>query len=118
MFSGGNRTTSATWNVKADKLTLRPYNAALGDLSGSICTELGHNGSTDEKFDRCVFETRTAFDCLLRHRVTKGGDITDNISACKFHINNMKDAIARSEFDKRLLDDKLTTLNDMRKSFV
>ena len=113
MFSGGTRTTSSTWNVRDEKLTLRPYNAALNELSTSICTDLGH-GDTD----RCMFETRTAFDCLLRHRVTKGGDVTDNVSSCKYHIENMKDAIARSDFDKRFLDDKLSTLNDMRKSFV
>ena len=118
MFSAGDRSSNATWNVKDDKLTLRPYNSALGDLSSSVCTDLGHNGVNEQKWDRCVFETRTAFDCLLRHRVTKGGDVTDNISACKFHINNMKDAVARSDFDKRFLDDKLTSLNDMRKSFV
>ena len=113
MFSGGSRTSSPTWNVKDEKLTLRPYNAALNELTSSICADLGH-GDTD----RCLFETRTAFDCLLRKRVTKGGDVTDNIGSCKYHIENMKDAVARSEFDKRFLDDKLTSLNDMRKSFV
>ena len=82
MFSGGNRTTAATWNVKDDKLTLRPYNNALTELTTSVCAELGH-GSTDN----CLFETRTAFDCLLRQRVRKGGDVEDNVGACKYHID-------------------------------
>ena len=33
MFSGGNRTTAPTWNVKDTVLTLRPYNAALNKLT-------------------------------------------------------------------------------------
>ena len=33
MFSGGSRTTSATWIVKDENLKLRPYNAALNDLT-------------------------------------------------------------------------------------
>ena len=89
MFAGGNRTSAATWNVKEDKLTLRPYNAALNDLTTQLCADLGH-GSTDT----CLFETRTAFDCLLRNRVRKGGDVHDNIGSCKYHIQKMKSVVS------------------------
>lgn len=113
MFSGGNRTTAPTWNVNEEKLTLRPYNAALNDLTSSICSELGQEGN-----DTCLFETRTAFDCLLRHRVRKGGDLEDNYGQCKYHIDQMKANVSRSDFTSRLLDEKLKGLNDMRQSFV
>ena len=113
MFAGGNRTSAATWNVKEEKLILRPYNTALNDLTTSICAELGH-GNTDT----CLFETRTAFDCLLRNRVRKGGDIEDNIGSCKFHIDKMKSTVSGNTTQSKLLDDKLSQLNDMRKSFV
>ena len=113
MFAGGNRTTAPTWNNKDDKLTLRPYNEALKQLTSSLCKEIGQEGQ-----DTCLFETRTAFDCLLRHRVRKGGDIEDNVGACKYHIDQMKTNISRSDFHNRLLDSKLTALNDMRQSFV
>ena len=112
MFAGGERTSSATWIVKED-FKLRPYNAALNDLTNGLCKELGQEGS-----DNCLFETRTAFDCLLRHRVRKNGDITDNIGACKNHINNMKSQVSRSDHSNRFLDAKLRELDDMRKSFV
>ena len=91
MFSGGNRTTSATWVSKDEKLTLRPYNAKLNELTSSLCDDLGHKGS-----DMCMFETRTAFDCVLRHKVRKGGNEIDNIGKCKHHIENMKTAVCRS----------------------
>ena len=68
MFSGGNRTTSALWVSPEKELTLRPYNAKLTELTQELCSSLGHQDS-----DMCLFETRTAFDCLLRHRVRKGG---------------------------------------------
>lgn len=113
MFSGGNRTTAPTWNVRDEKLTLRPYNQALSELTSSLCAELGQKGQ-----DTCLFETRTAFDCLLRHRVRKGGDLEDNIGQCKHHIDNMKAHVSRSDYTGRLLDEKLSSLNDMRQSFV
>lgn len=113
MFSGGNRTTAPTWNVKDEKLTLRPYNQALTQYTSELCTDIGQKDS-----DTCLFETRTAFDCLLRHRVRKGGDIENNIGSCKYHIENMKSNVSRSDFTGRLLDDKLQQLNDMRQSFV
>ena len=51
----------------------------------------------------CLFETRTAFDCLLRHKVQKFGDISDNIGACKHHIANMKSAVGHiTVLDKHL----------------
>ena len=69
-----------------------------------------------------MFETRTAFDCLLRHKVTKFGDITDNIGACSYHINNMKVNIGKASPSRddygKVLDFYLEELNYMRKSFV
>ena len=109
MFAGGNRTTAPTYKVRDDKLTLRPYNQALSAYTADLCAELGQEGQ-----DNCLFETRTAFDCLLRHKVRKQGDITDNYGACKYHIDQMKNHISRSEFANRLLDQKLKDLNNMR----
>jgi len=57
-----------------------------------------------------MFETRTAFDCLLRHRVRKYGDVTDNLGACKHHIGNMKEALGHSE----ILDRHIDALNRSR----
>ena len=37
MFSGGVRTIAPTYTVDDQKLTLRPYNAKLGELSQSVC---------------------------------------------------------------------------------
>ena len=102
MFTGGSRTSSATWIVKDESLKLRPYNAALETLTTSLCKDLGQEGS-----DNCLFETRTAFDCLLRHRVRKGGDLEDNIGACRHHVDNMKNHVSRSDWSNRLLDAKL-----------
>ena len=109
MFTGGSRTSSATWIVKDDSLKLRPYNAALNDLTSGLCKELGQESS-----DNCLFETRTAFDCLLRHKVRKGGDLEDNYGQCKFHIDSMKSHVSRSDFTSRVLDAKLRELDDMR----
>ena len=66
--------------------------------------------------DKCLFETRTAFDCVLRMRVRKYGDMTDNLGACKHHISNMKNALG--EEHSTLLDNHLEKLNYARKSFV
>ena len=77
MFSGTNRTTSATWHVTDSKLTVRPYNEKLHELTTSVCQELGH-----AKNDKCLFEARTAFDCVLRARVRKGANELDNVGAC------------------------------------
>ena len=82
MFSGTNRTSSATWHVQDTKLTLRPYNEKLTDLTKSLCDELGHKGK-----DQCLFETRMAFDCVLRARVRKGANELDNVGGCKHHID-------------------------------
>ena len=110
MYSGGDRYIATHYRVNDTKLTLRPYNAALATLTAKICNEVGKNGD-----DRCDFEARTAFDCLLRHRVTKFGDITDNIGMCKHHISNMKEYLPGHE---ATLDKHLTELNYMSKSFV
>ena len=62
----------------------------------------------------CQFEARTAFDCLLRHKVRKFGDMSDNVGACKHHIGHMKAALGH----EALLDSKVSALNYMPKSFV
>ena len=109
MLSGGNRATSSKFRVQDEGLTLRPYNQALGQLTASVCQEVGM-----AEQDVCLFEARTAFDCLLRRKVSKLGDITDNEGACKHHIANMKAALGHPEY----LDKKLRELNYMPRSFV
>ena len=88
MFSGGVRSQAPTFRQTHDELTIRPYNAALTELTSDICNQVGQNRS-----DLCLFETRTAFDCLLRNKVRKFGDIMDNVGACSHHISNMKTAL-------------------------
>ena len=110
MFSGGNRNTIPEYRSKQESLVLRPYNQALGQLTSKICAEAGQADS-----DVCLFETRTAFDCLLRNKVRKFGDITDNVGACKHHIAHMKEALGGHE---SMLDKHLTELNNMPRSFV
>jgi hypothetical protein len=103
--------------VREDELRLRPYNQALSQLTGKICGELGLGSS-----DVCLFETRVAFDCVLRQKVQKFGAITDNIGHCSNHINTMKSNIqkagpSRSDFSS-MIDNYLEEVNYMPKSFV
>lgn len=85
MFSGGSRQQHPVFRTQEQELRVRPYNHALTSLTSKICGELGLPSS-----DVCLFETRTAFDCLLRQKVQKMGAITDNLGHCKHHISNMK----------------------------
>ena len=70
MFSGGTRTIAPEYRVKDTHLRIRPYNSKLDELTGSLCQSIGLQSN-----DVCLFEARTAFDCVLRHKVTKMGDI-------------------------------------------
>ena len=79
MFSGGNRTIAPTYTVNDEKLTLRPYNAKLGELSQTVCADIEGAQSVS---DRCLFEARTAFDCVLRNKVRQFGSQMDNLGAC------------------------------------
>ena len=117
MFGGVNRQQHPQYHSKETELTLRPYNQKLTQLTGQICSEIGLGSS-----DVCLFETRVAFDCLLRNKVQKMGSITDNIGACSSHINTMKVQIAqagpaRKDFAEHL-DGYLEDLHYMKKSFV
>ena len=117
MFGGGNRTQAPTYYSPEQELRLRPYNAALNSLTHKICGEIGLGES-----DTCLFETRTAFDCVLRKKVQKFGAVTDNLGHCSHHINTMKKNIGnanpiRSDFGK-MLDDYLDEIHYMSKSFV
>ena len=40
MFSGGQRSIAPTYNVRDEKLTLRPYNAKLGELAQTVCGDI------------------------------------------------------------------------------
>ena len=111
MFSGGNRNITPAFRVQDHTLTLRPYNEKLNQLAAQICSEVGQAES-----DRCLFETRTAFDCVLRNKVRKFGDIMDIQGACKNHITNMKEALGVA--NAPLLDVHLEEVAYMRKSFV
>ena len=86
MFSGGSRTIAPVYEVNDQRLTLRPYNNELHETSARLCQQvgLGHSNTV------CMFEVRTALDCVLRNKVRKFGDISDNIGACKHHIANAK----------------------------
>ena len=112
MFSGGQRAIAPTYMVKEEKLTLRPYNAALGTLTQTVCAQIEGNSVSD----RCLFEARTAFDCVLRHKVRQYGATTDNIGACTHQINNMKQA--RGEASASIIDQQCEKLHYARKSFV
>lgn len=109
MFSGGNRATASQFKTQEQSFSLRPYHQALTQLTGKICAEVGQSGE-----DRCLFEARTAFDCVLRHKVRKFGDISDNEGACAHHIQSMKAALGHPA----ILDRRIHELNSMPKSFV
>ena len=111
MFSGGTRHISPVYKSPETTLKLRPYNDKLNQLTGSICAEIGQENS-----DRCLFETRTAFDCVLRNKVRKYGDIMDVQGACSNHIANMKTALGAASTS--VLDRHLEEVTYMRKSFV
>lgn len=70
MFAGGSRQTAPEFRVRDTELKTRPYNDALNTFTSKICGELGLPDS-----DVCMFETRTAFDCVLRGKVTKLGEV-------------------------------------------
>jgi hypothetical protein len=91
-----------------EQLTLRPYNATLDQLTAHVCTQVGQADS-----DVCRFEARTAFDCVLRNKVRKMGNLTDNVGACKHHIAHMKAALGNDTF----LDQQVTRLDNMAQSF-
>ena len=82
---------SPVYEVREERLTLRPYQAKLTELTQSVCAAI-----EGEPSERCLFEARTAFDCVLRHKVRQFGSETDNIGACKSHIDNMKSALGQS----------------------
>ena len=76
-----------------------------------MCDDVGQGGE-----DKCLFEVRTAFDCLYRHKVRKGGDFNDNRGACRHHISNMKEALGEGHAD--YLDDKISSIVYARHSLV
>jgi len=117
MFGGPNRQQSPQFITKEQELRLRPYNQELTKLTSNLCNEIGLGSS-----DVCLFETRLAFDCVLRQKVQKFGALTDNLGICSSHINHMKAHIekkgpSRADF-ANLLDSKLDEVNYARKSFV
>ena len=117
MFGGANRQQHPRFTTSENELIIRPYNNKLTQMTGKICGEIGLGQS-----DVCLFETRLAFDCVLRQKVQKMGALTDNIGHCSSHINSMKVNIEkegpiRSDF-AGLLDGYLEDLHYMRKSFV
>lgn len=109
MFSGGQRSIAPQYHVTDESLRVRPYNQALTTLTHKLCAQVGQPNS-----DRCLFEARTAFDCLLRQKVQKFGDITDNVGACKHHIASMKESLGHPQ----LLERHIEELTHLRHSFV
>ena len=112
MFSGGQRNIAPDYGVRADHLTLRPYHAKLTELTQSVCANL-EGGSAS---DACLFEARTAFDCILRNKVRQYGDNMDNLGACQIHIDNMKKAMGGSAAS--IIDAQCEKLHYARHSFV
>ena len=117
MFGGAKRQIHPVYQSQDKELRLRPYNQQLSGLTGKICGEIGLGQS-----DVCLFETRLAFDCVLRGKVQKFGAVSDNIGHCSSHINTMKvnlekEGPVRSDF-AQLLDGYLDEINYMHKSFV
>ena len=117
MFGGANRQQNPQFITQEKELRLRPYNQELTKLTSTLCNEIGLGSS-----DVCLFETRVAFDCVLRQKVQKFGAVNDNLGTCSNHINVMKAHIekagpSRADFAS-VLDHKLDELNYMRKSFV
>eukprot|EP00351_Strombidinopsis_sp_SopsisLIS2011_P000496 CAMPEP_0116874238 /NCGR_PEP_ID=MMETSP0463-20121206/5675_1 /TAXON_ID=181622 /ORGANISM="Strombidinopsis sp, Strain SopsisLIS2011" /LENGTH=118 /DNA_ID=CAMNT_0004517633 /DNA_START=2037 /DNA_END=2393 /DNA_ORIENTATION=+ len=118
MFSGGSRIIAPQYNVTDDQLTLRPYNKELHEVSSNMCQQVGLGHSNNV----CMFEVRTALDCVMRNKVRKFGDIADNLGACKHHISNMKQNLSKEagvnkDFEKSL-DSSFSDLHYARKSFV
>ena len=117
MFGGVNRQQNPQFYTAETELRVRPYNQKLNQLTHKICGELGLGES-----DVCLFETRLAFDCVLRKKVQKMGAVTDNLGACKEHISTMKSNVGkegtvRSDYGQ-LLDGSLEDLHYMQRSFV
>jgi|LauGreDrversion4_2_1035121.scaffolds.fasta_scaffold44995_1 hypothetical protein len=117
MFGGANRQINPVYSTSDSELRIRPYNQELTKLTRGLCGEIGLPES-----DVCLFETRVAFDCVLRHKARKMGAVMDNLGACTSHINTMKVNIEkegpiRSDFGK-ILNNKLEELHYMPKSFV
>ena len=102
-----------TWHEKDEGLKLRPYQAKLTELTQSVCSSIE---GKPQASDRCLFEARTAFDCVLRNKVRQYGDEMDNVSACKHHIANMKSAMGQSS--AAIIDSQVEKLHYARKSFV
>ena len=113
MFSGGSRVIAPTWHEKDEGLKLRPYQAKLTELTQSVCSSIE---GKPQASDRCLFEARTAFDCVLRNKVRQYGDEMDNVSACKHHIANMKSAMGQSS--AAIIDSQVEKIHYARKSFV
>ena len=107
MFSGGQRQTAPVFHVEHDHLQLRPYNAKLGQVSSDFCAATGNRNS-----DACLFATRTAVDCVMRSKVSKYGDLMDNIGNCKYHIDHWKKVVG-ADFASQA-DDTLKRLNNMQ----
>ena len=112
MFSGGDRAIAPIYHVRDEKLTLRPYNAKLNELTMSVCKAIEGDSVTE----RCLFEARTAFDCVQRGKVRQYGSNLDNVGACKIHIDNMKDAMGASSAS--IIDATCEKLQYAYKSFV
>lgn len=117
MFGGANRQINPKYHTDDTELRIRPYNQELTKLTNKICGEIGLSEN-----DVCLFETRVAFDCVLRSKVQKLGSVLDNLGTCSSHINVMKANIEkegpiRSDFGK-ILSDRLEELHYMPKSFV
>ena len=114
MFSGGSRAIAPSYHVREDRLRLRPYNEKLTELTQTVCGEIE---GEDKVSMRCLFEARTAFDCVLRNKVRQFSANLDNVTPCKHHIDNMKSALTQTNA-AAIIDAQCEQLHYARKSFV
>ena len=73
MFSGGVRTIAPTYTVNDQKLTLRPYNAKLGELCQSVCAKIEGPGAVSALTESV--STSPRFDSLQVGIVSTGSSL-------------------------------------------
>jgi len=78
-WTPGDAFMNVKFHVEHQELPIPPYNEKLHSFTTQYCKSL--IGDSDSKV--CSFEMWTVLDCMLRNRVRKFGDVSDNIGKCK-----------------------------------
>ena len=121
-FTGPSWAIQPVLHTNPAELYLRPYNKTIQGVASSVCQELLGVSEGEATSHRCMFEVRTAFDCVVRSKTRKMGTMMDNMGACQHHIDNMNRGIASTygldESNVRdRLDSKLKEIIHMPRSF-